>query len=171
MREILSMLLIFLVSYSSIGQEKLSKRDKKKQEVYEELITIIEAEEYEIICEWAMPLGGQSINLMTNPNFLSNNKGEVDLYLPYFGTVQRVKDFGSTTGAIQFKGNPKEYQISTSPEKREIYISFNANNKGEILSFRIKIMGEKARINVNSSDRSSISYEGSVKKLKTNSSN
>jgi len=107
-----------------------------------------------------------NINLIGNPNYLRVRKDSVFAHLPYYGTRHRIK-LSSNTGAIQFKTKLKNYSLEHNEAKNRTSINFEAkDDDGEIYDIIITVFENgNTTIHVNSSQRSTISYDGSISKF------
>ncbi len=133
---------------------------------FEELKELVESREFEIENEWAEPLNGNQINLIGNPNYIRFIRDSIQLYLPYFGIRHAGGNYGGRNGGIEFKGIPKNLEITEAKDNRNISIEFNARNQQEDLDFLIILFPNgRASTSVNSSERSTISYRGFLNKL------
>ena len=182
--------LSFLCIQCASQKESLSP-EKKVQ--YEEIEKLVNQKQFSIVADWANPLnmsqvnfygnrydlsnllppgsGGSRINLIGNPNSLSVNKDSVTGYLPYYGEVQVVRDYGGR-GGIAFKGVPENYKVEKKPAEGKIKISFDMDDESESFKVLLTLFGDnQAQINLNSAYRHSISYDGKVMALKNAESN
>lgn len=181
-------IILFMIGLvlTSCGSNKNSSRSGS-QEKYNSLSQWVEDKEYTIVSDWANPLGGGQvslygnyinlgrlvnpsgagrINLIGNPNELSINKDSVRMYLPYFGEVQVLKNYGGR-GGFNVEGLVSDYEVKRDDEKREINIDFEINDESENLQVSIQLFGNgNSRIILNSAYRNSISYDGTVERLK-----
>lgn len=134
---------------------------------YDDLNRLVETRNFEIQNEWAMPLGGNRINLIGNTNFIRFKGDSVDLFLPYFGVRHSGGDYGGD-GGIEFEGIAEDLEINKNAEKNKIVIEFEGeDDNNENLDFHITLFSNgNTNTSVNSSQRTSISYQGTVEKLK-----
>ncbi len=130
---------------------------------FESLQNMINAKNLTITSDWAFPLGGNRVNLIGNPNFIKFKGDSVQAFLPYFGTVQVLADYGGD-GGISFNGIPKSYEVIPQMENKDIKIKFEMNNKTENFQVTATLFKNgSANVSVNSSYRNSISYQGNFK--------
>ena len=103
-----------------------------------------------------------SINLVGNPNYLRVHQDSVFAHLPFYGTRQRLQ-LGKNTGAIQLATIVQNYSSLYKEAKNRTAIHFEAKEGSEIYDVNITVFGNgRTTIHVNSSQRSSISYEGNI---------
>lgn len=132
---------------------------------YDDLKKLVTSKEFQIENDWATPLGGGNINLIGNPNYIRFNGDSVDVYLPYFGVRHAGGGYGSE-GGIKYKGIARNLEILEKPEKRHIQVKFEASNDGENMEFHIRLFAnENTTTSVNSSHRSTISYQGNISRV------
>lgn len=147
----------FLVSCGSINTEG-EKRG------YESLRELVNGRKFEVEHQWALPMAGDRINLMDNPNFIRFTGDSVDIFLPYFGVRQSGVNYGSRDGGISYEGLAENLVISENPEKENITIRFEGDEANENLQFYLILFSNwNARTSVTSSQRSSITYQGAIK--------
>lgn len=131
---------------------------------YEELEQLVDTQNFEIENDWAMPLGGDRVNLIGNSNFIRFKGDSVDIFLPYFGVRHSGGSYGGD-GGIEYKGLAKDLEISKQEDKKRIVLEFDGKQSSENLDFMITIFSNgSANTMVNTSERSSISYQGDVKR-------
>ncbi len=108
-----------------------------------------------------------NINLIGNPNFLKVQGDTISAYLPYFGERQMGGGYG-TSSAIEFKGIPDNLKIEKDNKKQLYRIRFNIQgDKTETYNVVIDLYPNKTSfINVNSSQRFPIRYQGNVAAIK-----
>lgn len=161
--------------------------EQEKDSNFSELREWIDSKQYTVVSDWANPVGGGQvnlygntfnlgsfvnfpggagrINLIGNPNEVSINKDSVRIYLPYFGEVQVLKNYGGR-GGIDFEGTYSDYEVKQKDENRELEISFDIQDESENLEVIIQLFSNKqSRIILNSAYRNSITYDGKIRKL------
>ena len=162
MRYFVILSLCFLIGFSANAQNKKSKKEQQKQEIYQVQKELINSKSYEFIASWAEPVGSSRINLITNPNYLRYTNGDIDMFFPYFGTGQTVNSYNSGDMGISYMGRVDDYHVDYNDDKREITIKFSVNSRAETFNMRIIVYGESARVIVNSSGRTTIAYTGEI---------
>jgi len=101
-------------------------------------------------------------NLVGNPNYLRVHQDSVFAHLPFYGTRQRLQ-LGKNTGAIQLATIVQNYSSLYKEAKNRTAIHFEAKEGYEIYDVNITVFGNgRTTIHVNSSQRSSISYDGNI---------
>ncbi|SKB32221.1 protein of unknown function [Salegentibacter holothuriorum] len=147
-------LILFQNCGSSVDAAKVEKTNQ-----------LVESRQFEIEHDWLNPMSGSRINLIGNPNFIRFKKDSVNLFLPFFG--ERFSGGGyNNEGGIIYNGPLKDLEISRDNKNTQI-IEFSARQDSEDLDFTINIYPEgTVNTRVNSSQRSFISYQGKIGKLK-----
>ncbi|SDL13411.1 protein of unknown function [Salinimicrobium catena] len=131
---------------------------------YQELREAVYNGEFEIENQWAYPVSGSMIDLLSNPNYLRMKNDSVDLFLPYFGVRHMGGDYGGREGGIKYKGVAEDLEIDEANDESKIEITFEAEEGTENYNFRITLFPNgNASTHVTSSERNSISYRGIVK--------
>ncbi|GAA4323454.1 hypothetical protein GCM10023115_52200 [Pontixanthobacter gangjinensis] len=139
-----------------------------EQEDFNELSQLVESGKFEIENTWAIPLGGGNINLIGNPNSIEIMGDSVEVYLPYFGVRQSGGSYDGEAG-IKLKDKIRNLKVDEDPTKGKIDFKFETSQNTENLNFIISLYSNnKARTQVISSQRTSISYDGIISKLEKN---
>lgn len=110
-----------------------------------------------------------SINILGNVNYFKMNGDTITGYLPYYGERYNSGGYNNKI-AIEFNGIPLNKEIKWNEQKRRSEMRFRIYQKddNELYDIFIMIFSNKTtRIDVNSSERSLITYEGSIKTLLT----
>ncbi|QBA64148.1 DUF4251 domain-containing protein [Muriicola soli] len=143
------------------------------------LNNLVTSRSVEIEADWAFPLMTQGItsvansglllpgsnanriDLMGNSNYLRIKGDSIDVSLPYFGERQIGGRYANSDVGIKVKGEAMEYQVEKEEKKNAYRIKFSLKDEIETLQFYVTLFPSgKASINVNSTHRSSIRYDG-----------
>ncbi|MCG9972361.1 DUF4251 domain-containing protein [Christiangramia crocea] len=131
---------------------------------YEQLQDVVSSQDFQIENDWANPLGGGNINLIGNPNLIRFSGDSVEVFLPYFGVRYTGGGYGRN-GGIKYEGLAENLSITENPEKKNIALDFEGDQEGENLEFHIKLFANGSTFtSVNTSQRSTISYQGNLKR-------
>lgn len=161
---IVVLLLGFLV-LTACGSGRNSNDTEADIESFRELRELVNSRNFEIENEWAMPLRGNRINLIGNPNHIRFEGDSVDIYLPYFGVRQSGGGYGRTDGGIIYKGTVENLDVVENAERRNLVLKFRGERGSEDLQFFITLFPNgRTNTNVSSSQRDAISYMGSIKR-------
>lgn len=165
MKKIGIMFAIVLLSVSTVvGQSKKEKKEQAAAAEFENIKKLIDSKSYVFEAEWANTFGGKRINLTTNPNYLKITKDSADIFLPYFGVGHTSNNYKSGEGGIVFKGILEEYDVVINEKKQTHTIKFKGRNKSELYEFSMLVYKSgNSNVNVNSSGRSGIKYDGKTK--------
>ncbi|QSS97058.1 DUF4251 domain-containing protein [Psychroflexus sp. ALD_RP9] len=144
---------------------------------------IINDESFNIESKVAYPMPSSGMNAVSNLNLLpfgsSANRidismtanhikfleDSIDINLPYYGERQLGNGYSNENG-INVQGKPKHVSIDYNESKKRYRIKFEAKNKTESLNFDISIYHNlKTSVRINSSDRTSIRFDGNVKMI------
>jgi hypothetical protein len=159
----LSMIFLLTVhlSFAQTKEEKKKNKEEKAKIEYEATKLLIDSGTYNFIATWAIAQNGRRIDLTTNSGYLKINKDTAEADLPYFGIAQ-VASYGGN-GGIKFNNENVTYIIEPNDKKQNIIIQFKANHKSEALNLTLSVFKSgNASLNVSSSKRNSISYDGRV---------
>ncbi|RMA64300.1 DUF4251 domain-containing protein [Ulvibacter antarcticus] len=146
---------------------------------------MLDAGNFEIDLKTANPLASNELNQLQNSGLLGvgNSAGRINLigitsylqfkgdnlkvYLPYYGTRRMGVTMGRDNGAIEFDGVPTDYKSTYNEQKGRTQIDFSMREGSENYDVIITIYPNRnAFVNINSSQRNSISYDGVVSELK-----
>lgn len=134
-------------------------------ENYDQLSEVVDSRQFAIQNSWAMPLGGNQIDLIGNPNFIRFKGDSVDIFLPYFGVRHSGGTYGSGEGGIEYEGPLKRFSVSENEDKN-IILKFEGEDDTENLNFTVTLYPSgRTHTSVNSSQRNSISYRGDLREL------
>jgi hypothetical protein len=162
------LIIALLVSFSFLGNaqdtENLSRKEKKalkKAKMIEETKALLDSKVYLFDPNRALPSGMRSINL-DGTFFAKINKDTLNCYLPYYGRAYSV-DYGSNEGPLNFTQPIQNYSMEES--KKGYTVKFNVKNKNDNINFMFTISETgSASLNLNSTNRQSISYHGIIEK-------
>jgi hypothetical protein len=161
---VLSLFLLMIIQ-PGIGQEnsKKAKRLKAKTERIQYIDSLISSKTFRFVADRALPQGWKSVDLTTNFNFLNFDPELTESYLPYFGRAYSA-DFGGE-GGIKFKSKPSEYTIAKAKNGKGYEIDVTVSNTRDTYKLTLFVSPEgDASLNVNSNQKSSISYMGEIGK-------
>lgn len=138
-----------------------------------------ESTTFKITSNWANPMASTGMNALSNSgllqpgntasriNIASNNNHlimegtAVDVYLPFFGERRMGGGYNTSSGGIKYKGAVEKLNVEYN-EKRKLYkISFVMKENTESYDVSIELFQNlTTRINIDSSHRTSIAYDG-----------
>lgn len=153
MKPFVNMALILLVGLSSLNTKAQSNKDTSA------INKMINNQQYVFKADQAMPLGGRTMHL-TSDYDVKISKDSVQAYLPYFGRAYSA-NIGSSEGGIKFNSKQFDYTIKEKKGGWDITIKPKDVQDVQLLSFSIFNNGN-ASLNINSTNRQSISYSGYV---------
>lgn len=176
-----------IIGCASAKNENGEKRSAVENKQFQQIEQWVDSSSFTIVSDWANPLtgnqinfygnrfdlsnllppgsGGSRVNLIGNSNSLTISKDSVKGFLPYYGVVQIVKNYGGG-GGITFDGIHENYEVEKDMDSGTINISFEAEDDSERFQVAIKLYSNyTAHIILNSAYRQSISYDGDVKAI------
>ena len=107
-----------------------------------------------------LPTSGKSRSLTTSYNIVVKDN-QLNCYLPYFGRAYRA-EYGSTESPLIFKSEISDLLVKIE-KKGGWLIRFKASNKNDKLDFTLHVSENgSTSLNVNSTDRQSISFHGDL---------
>ena len=156
------LVIVLILLFAGCGTPK----DATQLQDFNALLDLVNTGQFEIEQEWAMPMSGNTINLLGNPNYVRMKGNQVDLFLPYYGVRQSGGGYGTGEGGIKYVGPAEKLVIEEKPGKNSVLLKFEGRQGTEELQFFITLLsGGSAHTSVNSSERNSISYSGRFKFL------
>jgi len=159
-----SLLILFLVIASGYSQdsEKKSKEERKleQQKQTEELVN---SKTFLFIGSTAYPENGQPISITSGANTVNFSTEMIKSNLPFFGQVKTASaGYGAQSG-YTFEGKPEEYTIESSKKGYKLKAVVREGNETYTLNMSIGDDGN-ANLNVYSINRSSMRYNGEIRK-------
>jgi len=137
---------------------------QKKAEKAAQIKSLIESKNYVFVAQNAFPMGGRMRNITPDYN-LTVSADSVVSYLPFFGRAYTA-DYGATRSPLDFK--TKSFDYSANPGKKDGWdISIKPKDKRSVQSMNLTVSSEGyASLQVTSTDRSAISFNGYVTERK-----
>jgi hypothetical protein len=161
------LLLLFpAVVFCQTKGEKKEREKIEQEKQYEATKILLDSGRFEFNADWATSFQGARVNLVTNPNYLKIDQDKASVYLPYLGVAHTSDNAFSSTGGFVFEGHLENYRILSNEKKKVLTITFRCRAQSEILDFNLKVYANgNARLNVNSSTRTSVKYDGKITAL------
>ena len=164
---IIIILACMLTTTIVLGQSKKELKKEQEQKEYQEILSLIESQNYEFEAEWATSQSGRRINLITNSNLLRIKNDSAEIYLPYFGTLTSGAAAITNDTGIEFSGLIENYEMTVDDKKQKILVKFNATTKNDTFNFNLSFFRDgNTLINLNSNFRSDIKYDGKTGKIR-----
>lgn len=155
------LLLGILFSICACGGSQGVITPEERQE-FEELVQLVNSQEFEIVSDWAVPKTGNNVSLIGNTNFIRFKGDSVHVYLPYFGERYSGGGYGSS-GGIEYEGPLNNLKIEEREKQQDVLLSFEGEQDSEQLKFLITLYPNgNTNTSVTTSERSSITYRGEV---------
>jgi len=154
--------LYFIVISPGFSQEKSRKelKEEKKIEKQKEVEALISSKVFTFVATNAYPQGARSVNLSTNPNFVNFSPDLMKGSMPFFGRAYSGGAYGGD-GGIEFDASPEEFSIESKKDNYIVSVVVKGKNDTYRLNMTVTSSGS-ASLSVNSNNRSTISYQGSV---------
>ncbi|WP_136468651.1 DUF4251 domain-containing protein [Flagellimonas onchidii] len=153
------------------------------QDQIEDLNALVSEGSYRINVNTARPLATGSINRIANSGLLprGSNVGRINLVdtasylrvfndsvaadLPYYGERQMGAPYNQDRAGILFKGVPQKFEVIPNAKTSGYIVNFIINNATESFNVTVRLLPDlSSAINVNSSHRTAIWYNGLVSK-------
>ncbi len=157
----IALLLAFSPVFGQEGKQDKKAEKKAKQEALAATIkAAVEAKNYTILMNSALPMRGRSINLTSSYDFTVRGDSAI-AYLPYFGVAYRA-DYGSTEGGIKFAEPVKNYKVDFK-QKKGYMISFEVTSPKDSYQVRVNIgLSGYASVDITPTNSDFISYNGEM---------
>lgn len=145
-----------------------------------ELDKLVEDRNFSMEARWAEPTPDNSLNQMAsagllppgsspsrinlegNANYFRMKGDSVEVQLPFWGERQVIQAYGGAEG-ITYRGPAEDLEVVKNESQSRYDVNFTLPNKSERLQCNLKIFkGYRALLTVNSTQRNSIRYEGTI---------
>jgi hypothetical protein len=147
---------VFATSMFSLNVYSQNNKDRKKNDIRE----AITSRQYEFKATSAMPLSGKTIQLTSDYN-IAVNRDSVIAYLPYFGRAYTAP-IGKTNNGINFTSTDFLYKAKEG-KKGGWTIEIKPKDQDEVQQLFLTIsQSGYGTLQVNSSNRQSISFTGNI---------
>lgn len=160
-------LLVMSVIFSGFAQQtpRMNKRERIRMEKRQQIDSLMHSKEFVFVARRALPQGGSTIDLTTNPNSLKFHPDKIESYMPFFGRAYSIEYGGG--GGIKFEGKPDEYNVSTQKKGKGYEVQASVSDSRDHYKLSLFVSPEgSATLTINSNQRSSISYYGNVERIK-----
>ena len=150
---------LFLITCISCKTSKNSYADRT------DLLSLVASKEFEIENNWALPLRGAQINLITNDNHLRFSNDSIIIFLPYFGVRQFSGGYNAEAG-IRYSGLVEELQVDSS-FKDKVELRFETNTGTEQIRYILSMYPNgNTNLQLMTNQRDNISYRGFYRESK-----
>lgn len=110
------------------------------------------------------PTTGRGRSNINNVGYLKMQGDQVQMELGYVGQRQVNQVYGRTEG-MRYEGAATEIKTTRNEGKNYYNLDFILRNKSELLQCNLRFLSEKqAILTINSNQRSSIRYQGEIKR-------
>jgi Domain of unknown function (DUF4251) len=166
MKNLISVLFILLVSFSCFSQESTKKQIKEAQKIekQKQIEALVNSKQFVFTARNASPQGHKMIDLTTNPNYVEFQPDFIKSQMPFFGTAFSGVGYRSDAG-LNFEGKPEEFTIEKGKKYYQIKVVVKGGNDSYRLTLSVYFEGG-ATLYINSNNRSSISYSGTITAIK-----
>jgi len=151
----------------SCGSQLNSVQKAEKDVQFNEINELVSSGNFDFSAYRATATKLGPVELTTNPNFLKFKNDSVTADLPFFGERYTGTGYGSgANGGIEFSGKAENLTIESDDHKKKIEINFSISNKQERFDVVVHVFSNHTTtVDVNSSQRSYISYRGVIKEV------
>lgn len=157
-----------------------------KTQQFEALKNLVATKSYTIDVKTAYPMQTYAVTQITNALLRNtgNNAGRIDVTgnfidvkgdsaeagLSYYGEVRIANSLDPRDAGIIFKGEPHSYEVTVNEKKQTLSVEFDIkSNTMELFSVIMELYPNKrAAIFVNSPNRNSIRYDGTIRAFEEN---
>ncbi len=125
---------------------------------------VVNSRDFTFVANSMEPTTGRVRNIVDDAGFLKMQDDQVQMELRYVGQRQVTQAYGRNEG-MRFEGTATEI-TSRKNEQRNYYdLDFKLKNKAEVLQCNLRFLSASlAVLTINSNQRSSIRYQGEVKR-------
>uniref|UniRef100_UPI00404A5D9F DUF4251 domain-containing protein n=1 Tax=Gelidibacter sp. TaxID=2018083 RepID=UPI00404A5D9F len=162
---------------------------EQEQQAYQRLKDLVQTKQLKIQSNFARPMAttaftqvansgifgpgnsATNIDIASNSNLLKIQGDSITGYFPFFGEQRFGGSYPSGNNqGIDFRGIPKDYKVTHNDVKHSVMINFKIDDQhrtNEHYNVFITVFPNKrSTIQINSTNRTSIEYSGSVQALK-----
>lgn len=167
MKTVFLTLVLLFSMFIGLAQEKTKKQIKEEKKIAKEkeIQSLVDSKEFEFRALRAFPQGSGSIDLTTNVGYLKFDKDSITSEMPFFGRAFSGVSYGGGNGGLYFKGKIQGYSLKK--ERKKHIIKANIRDQMDSYNLILTVFQEgTASLSVNSMNRSAISYNGTIEKLK-----
>lgn len=160
---------LFILSLTAVHAQETEKKSKKelkaekKAQQIAEVKAIVDGKTFVFNARNANPMRGRTINL-TSEYDVKVTKDSIFSYLPYYGVAYNAS-YGGTDSPMIFNEPFETYNMEKTKNGYMVKVSSKNGNDRLEYTFHISETGTTT-LNVSSMNRQSISYYGSVEKIK-----
>jgi len=162
---VLLLLFTALSLTNAIAQEKSKKQLKEEQklEKQKQIALLVESKEFVFSAVRVIPQGG-GVLILTSEFDVVFQPDLIKSFLPFIGTGFSGIGYGGDEG-MKFEGKPTLFQVDKT--KKGYQIKIEVRGKTDLYSMMLDVYHNgSAYLNINSNNRSPISYDGTVDALK-----
>jgi len=151
-----------LIITPGFSQEKTKKELKKERKIERQKQTeaLVNSREFVFSARTAMPQGGRSIDLSSNPGSVKFLPDLIKSDMPYFGRVTGFISYGGD-GGMKFEGIPEGYTVTAEKKGYQVNAVVKGENDIYRLSLSVSLEGG-ASLAITSNNRSVITYSGEI---------
>ena len=167
--------ILLLVSCDSTQNVVANATDLK------EIAQMVDSKNIKFIAETASPIATREMNQLSGllpqgstPSRIILSGGSdyfkmigdsIAVEMAYYGTRQAGGPYESNRTGIELNAKPKEYDVKFDDKRKTYTLKYRVHDNRESYNFTLKVFGnKKAELYLNSSHRSSITYNGYVRK-------
>ncbi|MBA6154142.1 DUF4251 domain-containing protein [Gelidibacter maritimus] len=184
MKNLLVSSIIFICVMGCSSSKEFTEQDSQD---YQQLQELVASKSFEIISTSAMPRASAAFSKVANSNILGpgSNASHIDITsnsnrlvvkgdsirgnLPFFGEQNFGGGYGGNHTGIEFDDIPEDYKVKYNDQKHTAEIRFKISDKyrgNENYDMMITLYpNNRSTIRVQSTNRSSIQYNGKVTRL------
>lgn len=162
---ILTVLVLLITTSGSFAQEKTKKelKEARKIEKHKQTDALVASKSFVFVANRALPTGYRSVDLSTNPNFISFKPDFIKSDMPFFGRATGSLPYGGGEGGLKFEGVPEEFSIEKGAKNYLLKATVKDKNDNYKIQLTIFFDGG-ASLQIYSNNRASISYMGAISK-------
>jgi hypothetical protein len=163
-----TLFLLTLAVISNTGLFAQETKAQKKADKIAQIKSLIDAQNYVFVAQNAFPMGGRMRSITPDYNVTVSTDSIVS-YLPFFGRAYTA-DYGATKSPLDFK--TKSFDYSAKPGKKDGWnVTIKPKDNRGVQSMNLTVSSEGyASLQVTSTDRSAMSFNGYITERKVKKS-
>lgn len=161
-RLLLFCLILFISNTTIEAQSKRELKKQKKLAEYSKTKTLVQNGQFVFVTQWVVTQTGDRTEAIGEGLLIEENQAYANF--PFIGTSNKGEIGGSK--GIKFSASEIVFNVEFNDKKRKIFIKFEAEGDNENYSVFLTVLGNRrTTVQISSSARGIMSYEGKIKKV------
>ena len=160
---VILLMLIFVISTGYSQENKKKSKQEKKIERQKQTEELMNSKTFLFEGNTAYPQGGKPVTITSGPNTVSFSPDMIKSNLPFFGKATSASTIYGGQGGYMFEGKPDEFTLESTKKGWELKAVVKTGTDTFTMNLTASPDGN-ANLNVYSINRSSMRYNGEIRK-------